>query len=459
MITERNITILDCGYDNISNITLDESEYNSSTHKIFGKIDESYFKIKSDGSSLLKIQTILNGVQINDSVEFELMYKNNDDNCKCYLSLSANNGQSSNKIQYGMKEVILQNSKNRWTKIKGVLPCSSGQLLSKAYHGTAFLLGFEDGTSGQIEIRNLKLKIETANNINYKKEVYKQCSKEIFESKYRRDYEKINKLGNNLTSYNLLNINSGDFAWDSDTSSLRLSKQLNNYQGNVITTQLSYEEPFVNNNKYLIVKLNYKLVSGNPKIFLSTFSNILTQKETIDIPPSNDFITKYFIIPINSLSSKQDIINVYIGYKNQSTFYGELYIKEFTCYNNIFTNMPITNVENDFSTYEQLFSGNKDNGYIKTQDGTFIQWKTVDINLSTLTSSGSVYKGTITINNDVNFSSLHPYMYSPVISDYSDSLITIGLSSFNNVSANIKIVSSTNIGTFKIRLVGFGRWK
>ena len=50
MITERNITILDCGYDNISNITLDEAEYNSSTHKIFGKIDESYFKIKSDGS-------------------------------------------------------------------------------------------------------------------------------------------------------------------------------------------------------------------------------------------------------------------------------------------------------------------------------------------------------------------------------------------------------------------------
>ena len=224
MITNRLITILDVGYDNINNITLNTDEYDNSTHKIYGEIGKSILKIKSDGSSLLKIQTILSGIQLNDLVEFEMEYRNNDDNCNLYLSLSANDYQSSNVIQYGMKHFKLTNSNSCWKKINGKLPCSSGQMVSSTFHGIGFLLGFENGVSGEIEIRDLKLKIRSRNKINYLEEVVTQKEKDIFINKYKNDYINLNKIANNLPSYNGANIKDGYFSWDNTTKSIKISK-------------------------------------------------------------------------------------------------------------------------------------------------------------------------------------------------------------------------------------------
>lgn len=461
MITNRLITILDVGYDNINNITLNTDEYDNSTHKIYGEIGKSILKIKSDGSSLLKIQTILSGIQLNDLVEFEMEYRNNDDNCNLYLSLSANNYQSSNVIQYGMKPFKLTNSNSRWKKISGKLPCSSGQLVSSTFHGIGFLLGFENGVSGEIEIRDLKLKIRSRNKINYLEEVVTQKEKDIFINKYKNDYINLNKIANNLPSYNGANIKDEYFSWDNTTKSIKISKNKGNYQGNIITNQISYEEPYNNLKKFIIVKLNYKMTDGNAKLFLSKSTNVTGRYNGITLDITSDFTEKYFIIPIE-MNDKQNIIHICLGHYNTTDSYGDLYVKEFTVYNNIFTNLNVTRVGNIENTIDEFTGGNNENGWVKTQDGILMQWTTEEVDTSTFTNvKNSLYSGDINFSNIVNFSPLYPYNYliTLIDNDLENNIFSISLKSNNNTSCKVRLVSPINNKTVKLKVTGIGRWK
>lgn len=461
MITNRLITILDVGYDNINNITFNIDEYNNSTHKIYGEVNKSILKIKSDGSSLLKIQTILSGVQVNDLIEFEMEYKNNDDNCNLYLSVSANNYQSSNAIMYGMYPFKLTNSNNRWKKINGKLPCSSGQLVSSAFHGIGFLLGFENGVSGEIEIRDLKLKIKSRNKINYLEEVVVQKEKDIFINKYRNDYINLSKIGNNLPSYNGANIKNGDFVWDSNSKSIKISKTKGSYLGNVITNQISYEEPYVNLKKYVIIKLNYKMTDGNARLFYTKSTNVLIRYGEIRLDTTSDFVEKYFIMPIE-MADKQNILHICLGHYNTTDSYGDLYVKEFTVYNNIFTNLNVTRLGNIENTIDDFTGGNNENGWVKTQDGTLMQWITKEVDTSTFTNvKNSLYSGDISFSNIVNFSTLYPYNYLITLIDngLENNIFSTSLKSNSNIGCNVRLVSPVNNCAVKLKVTGIGRWK
>ena len=149
-VTQKGLTALDCGYNMRDRLVFSTSDYVAKTNAIYAELKRSVFKIKSDGALLTKIQTLLNGVTVGDFVEYEFEYKNNDDNCTMYLSMIANNGIPSNDVIYGQRALKLTSSKNRWKRISGVLPVSSGEYLSSAFNGTAFLLGFDEGKSGEI---------------------------------------------------------------------------------------------------------------------------------------------------------------------------------------------------------------------------------------------------------------------------------------------------------------------
>lgn len=460
--TIKSVTILDCGYSNRNNITISLDEYNANTNKIYGNPEKSNLKIKSDGTSVFKLQTILNGVGIGDLVEYSFEYKNNDSNCTLYLSNSANNNQASNTIMYGMKTTKIKNSNNKWSSIKGILPCSAGATISSTYHGTAFLLGFENGFSGEIEIRNLMLKIKSTNKINNYSYSVTQKSQSIFEQKYRKDFLELNNLGNKLPSYNMVNLSDQSYFWDTTMLSLRLKKTLGNYQGNIISAQLDYPEAYSSQYKYIVVKLNYKLLSGNPKLFLVPHTNITNKVNAIDLPLTTDFVENYFIMCIDGWASKQDIINVCLGYYNATDNSGELYVKEFTVYDSIFTNLSINKKENSEMIINDYVTGTKDNGYMKLQDGTMITWTTKDVDLSTLTQTGNnLYSSINAVTNITGFSSLLPYNYTVDIVDtgLANNLFSTLIGTTNPTTCNVRIISPINTGTLKIKVTGQGRWK
>lgn len=460
--TKRDISYLDIGYNNAQLLTFSESEHSSRNRSVYVPNKErNELHIKTtDIANGVNLEIPFEGVVVGDTLEFSFDYLTNSSDITVNLYLLVN-GIPVNDLLVP-KRLKLQSTNGRWKSYGGVLPIVGG--IANNMEGVVFSLGFKNGVVGEAYFRDIEFTTQTKSSINCFKSKFRLNSKEAFMNEYLKSYY-LRPQQLNYNKNQAINLKEGRVGWDNTEAAFKINKLKTSYNSNTIYLPVDYETRVSGkkNQKFIAVDITYKTtdVEGNGCfIGLNHSSNNTVVFNTV-LLNSPTYVTQTILLPF-SFTYPSGRLYVVAGFKNVNTDGGNLFIKDIQINNSVFTNLAVNNgTDIELNLREDIATGDKSNGSIMGMDGSFIQWKTLAVDMTSSVLTNGKYVKNVSFANAEVFHPQLPYSYTTdlIYKQGMGTHYTLMQGTMNNAGGTIWVISENNTESLEVKVNGFGRWK